>query len=81
VTFNPVYDVAHPFYADDTTNYDAWIGYSRRLKHFRWSVQLNVRNIGVEKALIPVSAQPDGSVAAYRIAEPMTWTLSNTFNF
>jgi len=31
--------------------------------------------------LIPVSAQPDGSVAAWRIREAQTWTLRNTFTF
>jgi hypothetical protein len=44
-------------------------------------VQLNVRNLGVNRKLIPVAAQPDGSIAAYRIAEPMTWTLTNRFEF
>jgi len=87
VTYNPMFDVANPFFGSSETNYDAWIGYSRNLKMvkvkngIKWSVQLNVRNIGVDRKLIPVAAQPDGSIAAYRIAEPMTWTLSNKFDF
>jgi hypothetical protein len=82
VTYNPLFDVTKPYFGSALTNYDAWIGYSRRLKHgIDWSVQLNVRNIGVGKELIPVAAQPDGSIAAYRTAEPQTWTLSNTFKF
>jgi hypothetical protein len=42
---------------------------------------LNIRNIGVGKKLIPVVAQPDGSIAQWRIAEPMTWSLSTKFDF
>ncbi|MDI1248446.1 MAG: TonB-dependent receptor plug domain-containing protein [Lacunisphaera sp.] len=87
VTYNPLPDVKHPYYGSAETNYDAWIGYSRKLntgklKHgLNWSVQLNVRNIGVDRKLIPVAAQPDGSIAAYRTAEPMTWVISNKFDF
>jgi hypothetical protein len=87
VTYNPLPDVKNPYFGSAETNYDAWIGYSRKLKMSKlknglhWSVQLNVRNIGVGRELIPVAAQPDGSIAAYRTAEPMTWTLSNKFDF
>jgi hypothetical protein len=82
VTYNPLSDVKNPFYGPTQTNYDAWVGYSRRLRdRIYWSVQLNVRNIGVGRELIPVASQPDGSIAAYRTAEPMTWTLSNKFDF
>jgi outer membrane receptor for ferric coprogen and ferric-rhodotorulic acid len=82
VTYNPLSDVKHPYFGKADTNYDAWIGYSRRLpREIKWSVQLNVRNLGVNRKLIPVAAQPDGSIAAYRIAEPMTWSLTNRFEF
>lgn len=82
VTYNPINDVKHPYFGPTETNYDAWIGYSRRLRHdIKWSLQLNVRNLGVSRKLIPVAAQPDGSVAVNRIAEPMTWSLSNKFDF
>jgi hypothetical protein len=82
VTFNPISDVKHPYYGSTETNYDAWIGYSLRLRHdIRWSMQLNVRNLGVNRKLIPVAAQPDGSIAVNRIAEPMTWALTNRFEF
>ena len=82
VTYNPLFDVKHPYFGKSETNYDAWIGYSRRLpREIKWSVQLNVRNLGVNRKLVPVAAQPDGSIAAYRIAEPMTWSLSNRIEF
>jgi outer membrane receptor protein involved in Fe transport len=74
-------DVRNPFYAPSETNYDAWIGYRRRFEHFDWRIQLNVRNIGVDEELIPVSAQPDGSIAGWRIAPSQTWTLRSTFSF
>jgi hypothetical protein len=82
VTYNPLFDVKNPYFGKSDTNYDAWIGYTRRLpREIKWSVQLNVRSLGVNRKLIPVAAQPDGSIAAYRIAEPMTWTLTNRFEF
>jgi len=71
------------YYGPAETNYDAWISYHRS-KVFRnvdWELQLNVRNIGVGRKLIPTAAQPDGSIAQWRIAEPMTWTLSSKFIF
>jgi hypothetical protein len=82
VTFNPLNDVKNPYYGPAETNYDAWIGYSDRLpRNIRGSMQLNVRNLGVNRKLIPVAAQPDGSIAVNRIAEPMTWSLTNKFDF
>ncbi len=76
------YDTARPYYGPAEVNYDAWIGYGRKLsKKVRWQAQLNVRNLGVQNKLIPIAAQPDGSIAAYRIAEPVVWTLTNTFKF
>jgi hypothetical protein len=77
----PRYDVSAPFFGPTEMNYDMWLRYGRRVRNVDWRVQLNVRNIGVGNKLIPITSQPDGSVAAYRIAEPMVWTLTNTFRF
>ncbi|HEU5081062.1 MAG TPA: TonB-dependent receptor plug domain-containing protein [Opitutaceae bacterium] len=79
--FGPSPDVRHPYYAPSETNYDAWIGYRHKFRHFSWAVQLNVHNIGVGNELIPVSAQPDGSIAGWRIAASQYWSLRNTFTF
>jgi hypothetical protein len=77
-----VFDVTNPYYGPTETVVDGWIGYSRKLtEKIRWSVQLNVRNIGVGDKLIPVNAQPDGTYNTMRIAEPQTWLLTNTFEF
>lgn len=79
----PQLDIAQPFYGPRETNYDAWCGYSRAVFRDRitWKAQLNVRNLGVGRKLIPVAANPDGRMNAYRIAEPMVWTLTNSFEF
>lgn len=78
----PVPDVKHPFYGPTETNYDAWVGYSRRIfGRYQWSVQLNVKNLGIGDELIPIWAQPDGSISSWRIAEPQKWTLTNTISF
>lgn len=79
--FGPAPDVQNPYYAPSETNYDAWIGYRRKFEKFDWAIQLNVRNIGVGDELIPISAQPDGSIAGWRIAPAQSWTLRNTFSF
>lgn len=79
----PRYDVQRPYYGKAEMNYDAFVTYRRKIFRDRigWSARLNVRNIGVQNKLIPISTEPDGSIAAYRIAEPVTWTLSNSFSF
>jgi len=81
-TLGPAPDVNNPYLADEEQNYDAWISYRRRIgQRVTWKVQLNVKNIGVGNKLIPVGAQPDGSIHSWRIAEPQRWTLTNTFSF
>lgn len=83
VALGDIPDYSKLYYGDSEIQYDAWVSY-RRAKVFRnidWEIQLNVRNIGVGKELIPTAVQPDGTIAQWRIAEPMTWTLSSKFNF
>jgi hypothetical protein len=79
--FGPAPDVRHAYYAPAETNYDGWIGYRRKFKSFDWRIQLNVHNIGVGNELIPVLAQPDGSIAGWRIAPSQFWSLRSTFMF
>lgn len=76
------FDIANPYRGSSDTNYDAWLGYRRKIwRNIDWSVQLNVRNIGVGNELVPITTQPDGSPATYRIRPPQTWQISNTFRF
>ena len=77
------YNFAAPIKGPAETNVDLWVGYHRKLtERINWRVQLNVYNaFSGDNELIPITAQPDGSFAAYRIAPRRSWTLSNTFEF
>jgi hypothetical protein len=78
----PIPDLEHPFYGPSEIHYDAWISYHHALpRHIQWKAQLNLQSIGVGNKLIPIIAQPNGQVAAWRIDEPMTWAVTNTFTF
>lgn len=76
------FDIANPYSGPAETNFDFWIGYGRRVwRDIDWSIQLNVRNAFVGNELIPLTTQPDGTIASYRIKPPQTWQLSSTFKF
>lgn len=77
------FDVAHPYKGADEGILDTWVGYQRKLgwHNVKWRVQLNVRNVLANDHLARVTVQPDGSPAAYRIPEPRTFTLTNSFEF
>jgi outer membrane receptor protein involved in Fe transport len=77
-----VTDVNKPIYAPSETNYDAWIGYERKVTNkITWIIQLNVRDLFAKTGLIPIAANPDGTVAQARIPSRTTWALTNTFEF
>ncbi len=74
--------VEKPIYGESEGHLDLWVGYSRQLTEaLNWRIQLNMRNVGENKGLTPISANPDGEIAAQRITEGMTWALTNTFSF
>jgi len=76
------FDLDNPYVGPAETNIDAWVGYSRKLTDkIDWQIQLNLRNITTKKELIPVTVQPDGTMAVGRIPETFSWTLTNTFKF
>jgi hypothetical protein len=76
------FDVDNPYKGATEFVTDAWVGYSARINdRLRWRIQLNVRNLFANDDLIPVTVQPDGSSAAYRIPEPRVWSISNTLEF
>lgn len=75
-------DIDAPIWSDPEDYADMWIGYERKLTpKIGWRVQLNLRNLGDDARLLPLSVQPDGSPAMYKIQEGMTWSLTNTFTF
>jgi len=75
-------DINKPYWSDTYDHIDLWAGYERQLNDkIKWRVQMNLRNVGEDVGLVPLSVQPDGSAAQYRIQEGMTWSLTNTFSF
>ena len=79
---NVEYDLDHPYRGPSETNIDLWVGYTRRLSEkLNWRIQLNVKDAFQEKGLIPITYQPNGTVAAYRIVSGQSFTLTNTFEF
>ena len=75
-------DIANPFKGPSEDAIDFWIGYERKLTdRIDWRIQLNVRNAFGSKDLIPVTWNPDNTPGTYRIPEPTTWSLTNTFTF
>lgn len=77
-----IYDINSPYYGSSETAYDMWMGYQYQLtEKINWRIQFNIRNIFGKNELIPISVEPDGSWAAARIAEPMSWSITNTFSF
>ena len=76
------YDLDRPYRGPSETGVDLWLGYRRRLSEkVDWHVQLNVRDAFQGKDLIPITYQPDGTPAAYRIAPSQTFLLTNRFSF
>jgi hypothetical protein len=77
-----VTDVSKPIYSPSEVNYDAWLGYERKLgRRFLWAIQLNVRDLFARNKLIPIMANPDGTVAQVRIPSQTTWMVTNTLRF
>ncbi len=75
-------DITQPWYGPTDDHFDFWAGYSFKfMKRYNWRAQLNLRNVGEKAHLVPVTMQPDGSVALSRIAEGMTWQLTNVISF
>ncbi|HTL69337.1 MAG TPA: TonB-dependent receptor plug domain-containing protein [Lacunisphaera sp.] len=79
---NAYFDVTHPYKGSSESVVDLWAGYKWKTKgHYRWKTQLNIRNAFATKKLIPVTVQPDGTPAGYRIPEPRTIAITNTLEF
>ena len=77
-----LFDIGDPYMGPSETHFDFWVGYQRRIfRNVDWRIQLNVRNAFEDEGLIPITTQPDGTPAAYRIAPVQVWTVTNTFKF
>jgi hypothetical protein len=76
-------DRSRPYFAPGETNVDVFASYGRRVwkEKIEWRVQVNVRNALGTDNLIAINAQPDGSIAAYRVPPEKRIYLTNTFSF
>lgn len=76
-------DLARPYLGPSDLKYDAWVGYARKVwrDKVRWSVQMNVRDLLNKDELVPVMAQPDGTIAAWIAPQGRLFTLRSSFEF
>jgi hypothetical protein len=77
-------DVANPWFGSDSIDGDLFLRYRTKLTDkIDWTIQFNARNLyrstGSED--IPVTINPDGSVAIIRVPVEQQYFLSNTFSF
>ncbi len=77
-----VFDVNKPFKGPREDAVDFWIGYRREIMNgIDWSIQFNIRDAFHSSRLIPITTNPDGSAAAYRISEGRRWEVTTRFEF
>ena len=76
-------DLTRPYTGPTDLKFDVWVGYTRKLWRDKvaWRIQLNVRDLLDEDELVPVMAQPDGSIAAWVAPQGRLFTLRTTFEF
>ena len=76
-------DLTRPYLGPSELKFDGWVGYTRRIwrDRVRWSVQLNVRDILNGDELVPVMAQPDGSIASWVAPQGRVFNLRSSFEF
>jgi hypothetical protein len=77
------FDLTKPYYGPAEDGLDLWASYERRVsKKINWKIQLNVRNVGKDNGLIPISVEPDGRTwASVRVQPTQEWFVTNTFSF
>jgi hypothetical protein len=75
-------DVNQPLRGKADEHFDLWVGYERKLTDkINWRTQLNVRNVGESTKLVPITMQPNGDVAQYRIQSGQAFDVSMKFMF
>ena len=80
--FSDQVDVNKKFIGKSEDAIDLWVGYGRKLTaKIDWRIQLNLKNVGKHDHLVPISVNPDSTVAAVKIQEGLGWSLTNTFTF
>jgi len=77
-----VLDVFNPFFGPTEFKLDLWASYERKLfDRLDWKIQLNVVNALNDDDLVPVGQDPDGTIAGFRIQDPIRFQITNTFRF
>jgi len=75
-------DVNQRLRGEADEHFDFWIGYERKLTDkVNWHLQLNVRNVGENTKLVPITLQPNGDVAQSRIQAGQSFELSTKLSF
>ncbi len=76
-------DTDNPYSSGKEINLDLWFSYGNPIFNDKvdWKVQLNVRNLDGDDDLIATVANPNGEIAGWRIKEPRSFVLTNTFKF
>tara|TARA_Y100000588_G_scaffold382470_1_gene470037 strand:+ start:145 stop:3525 length:3381 start_codon:yes stop_codon:yes gene_type:complete len=79
-------DLANPIYGPDEFQLDAWIGWETDWGTFfgrdtLLRVQLNIRNVLDDDALIPVVANPDLTIPVYRIPMERRFELRGSLSY
>lgn len=77
------YDLDAPYRDDAQIDLDLWAGYGKPIFNDKidWRIQMNISNVGIGDELVPVTVQPDGTPAAYRIRPPQHIFVTNSFSF
>lgn len=77
-----LFDISKPYYGPSEGAADLWASYERKISNkIHWKIQFNVTNVGQSDGLIPLTVEPDGTVAVARIKPVQEWFLTNTFTF
>lgn len=81
-----ILNVQEPLIGPNDRHLDAWLGYSRKVgigsnRSVKWTIRLNLRDIGQKSHLVAAAYEPDGTLALARIQDGTSWQLTNTFEF
>ncbi len=71
------------FEGSSTNRIDLWFTYRKRFEKLgmNWRTRIGASNINSNHGLLPVTANPDGSIGVWRVEAPTTWSWTNTFSF
>lgn len=74
-------DLDNPYYGDSRLKGDLWLSYKTKLWERNVRFQLNFQNLLGDDDIIPVSANPDGTLAVARIPEEKRIFFTTTIDF